>query len=661
MKRFKLTARSVRASVLLFPICAVLHCQGQTNSWTNAASGYWDDPDWSLGELPGPGQTILFTNAGWKALAIGTNASQNFPQTLTVDSLTISSPGTDTVNELLFNYAGFQVPLTLNSLAVGTNCRVSMLSSMLVVSNLSVSGAFTQDVNSIVSGTNSHLAIGDTGSGTYDLESGTLVAGDATVGTSFPSLLVQNGGSNACAWVHVLGQSEFDQDGGVFTGGAVVESNGVYQQSGGIAEEFNAELGVNGTFVQSGGARSGEELDVPNLFMEGHFGSDSQGSVLQTGGTNEQSRLEVGYNLGAVVLDGPGTSLPTGSGDYTLSNGVVNTAVSYVAADGTMAQWGGTHITQGLNVAGAVRISAFNTVDSIDEGLYTLGNGLLRANAVNINGEGVIIQSGGTNDIFQELSISATINPIGDFDGHYLLKGGLVQTPSLTVSQGAVFYQNDGQVVVSNIFLSGALFQQDGGSITQSGQLLVEASRFHFGAGTQQMGQLLLDNFGGTNCYFDLPVGPCIVRFADSSALAWSNNVNLTVDYWAGSISGGGNQQIIFGNSSSALTTQQLAQITFHDPVGLAAEDYPAVILATGEVVPDAGAFPSLSVSTGPSADSIELSLHGGAGKTYEIDVSSNLVDWTVWTNTVDAGGTVTFTDSTTNSPVRFYRSRLSP
>src|SRR6266403_2208859 len=82
----------VRCGGLFGLATLALTADAQVNSWTNPVSGYWQDPFWSLGVLPGPGQTIMFTNAGWKALAIGPGTAEEFPQTLNVDSVTVASP-----------------------------------------------------------------------------------------------------------------------------------------------------------------------------------------------------------------------------------------------------------------------------------------------------------------------------------------------------------------------------------------------------------------------------------------------------------------------------------------------------------------------------------------------------------------------------------------
>jgi len=81
--------------------------------WTNTASGYWEQPYWSLGVLPATNVAIQLTNYSWKALAIGPNTAQNYPQTLNIGSLSISSP-TNSFNELLLNDAGLQTPTGAN-------------------------------------------------------------------------------------------------------------------------------------------------------------------------------------------------------------------------------------------------------------------------------------------------------------------------------------------------------------------------------------------------------------------------------------------------------------------------------------------------------------------------------------------------------------------
>jgi hypothetical protein len=144
--------------------------------------------------------------------------------------------------------------------------------------------------------------------------------------------------------------------------------------------------------------------------------------------------------------------------------------------------------------------------------------------------------------------------------------------------------------------------------------------------------------------------------------MTWSNEPVFTVENWSGSLYGGGQQQIIFGSNSAALMASQVGQIQFQDPAGLAAGIYPARILANGEVVPNSGGPLPASMALTPQAGGMQVRLQGEAGRTYSIEVSSNLVDWAPWTNVVNSKGTMCVTDTeSTNCPARFYRAKLAP
>src|SRR5436305_8311566 len=118
----------------VFSLCDCVCLEGQINSWTNPASGAWEDMHWSQGVLPGPGQSISIENPGWKAVAIGSTTVQNFPQSLRPWSISISSP-TNSHNVLLLNYAGLQTPLSVEALRIYDNAALVTLSSALEIGN----------------------------------------------------------------------------------------------------------------------------------------------------------------------------------------------------------------------------------------------------------------------------------------------------------------------------------------------------------------------------------------------------------------------------------------------------------------------------------------------------------------------------------------------
>ncbi len=147
------------------------------NAWTNPASGNWEDLTWSLGALPGYGQTIMVTNQGWKAVAIGHDTAEHFPETLDVARVILGGY-TDSFNTVLLNYAGFQTQLVTRSLIIGTNSAVTALSSKLFVPpgaatpEFSIGGTFNQGESAIVSC--GLLDMGVLGPGTYNLTNGNL-------------------------------------------------------------------------------------------------------------------------------------------------------------------------------------------------------------------------------------------------------------------------------------------------------------------------------------------------------------------------------------------------------------------------------------------------------------------------------------------------------
>jgi len=84
----------------------------QVNSWTNPGSGAWEENDWSLGILPDSSQSIMITNAGYKAIGISPWTRADYPNSMTVSNLTVSAP-TNGSHTLLLNYFGTGTPLEI--------------------------------------------------------------------------------------------------------------------------------------------------------------------------------------------------------------------------------------------------------------------------------------------------------------------------------------------------------------------------------------------------------------------------------------------------------------------------------------------------------------------------------------------------------------------
>ena len=106
--------------------------------------------------------------------------------------------------------------------------------------------------------------------------------------------------------------------------------------------------------------------------------------------------------------------------------------------------------------------------------------------------------------------------------------------------------------------------------------------------------------------------------------------------------SGGGAEQLKFGTDQSGLTPTQLAQVLFANPAGMPGGNYPATILATGEVVP--GPRPTISMTH--SLNNLVISWSGS----YQLFTSTNVLG----PYTIINGATSPHTNSF-NEPHRFF------
>jgi hypothetical protein len=577
------------------------------NSWTKPTSGYWEEQAyWSLGTLPDATQSVVFTNAGWKALAIGANTAQNFPPSMQIQTLQIASPA-DSRNTLLMNFSGFEMPLQTTSLTVGSNSSVVVQSSSLDAGNVSLTGDFSHgDYSQVRIHGPMHIGSYDgtgynfpTNAGYY-LTNGTLSV-DANLsmgGFGGGGKLVQYGGFNNVGSLGVSIQGEFDiYDGqatvtNVITVGTIGDfaNESTFNQYGG---NVNADSVINGNYVLIGGTITGHmQVVAQNSFQR------ANAFVLQTGGTNHATSLDLGD---------PNTF--AGEGFYTLSNGVVRVDTSAAFHGGPFSQYNGqVTIVSNLVMQGR-DLQAGNAYAEylLAGGTLSVGGGLTAAIDARFQ------QNGGTNLIAEDLVLVASGPPQtgqSPQTDQYTLTGGFLSarnvivnaafyggfhqtggsnqiTEKLTVqgvSPGAFYYTLEGgTLTVKDIYLgAGAFFQHTSGNIVHSGVLTLNQGDWNAAAGAQSLGPLQLTGGSATNSAITFPNGSSTLRLANSSAQPWDSTASLYVTNWHGSASGGGATQLFFGSDASGLTSQQLALIKFSLSSGL----LPARILATGEVVP---------------------------------------------------------------------------
>jgi hypothetical protein len=536
--------------------CFPTFAQSTVNSWTKPTSGDWQEQAyWSLGVLPDASQDIQFNNPGWKALAIGAQTAQNFPQSMQIGTLTVAAPA-DSYNTLLMNFSGFERPLQTTSLSIHSNSSVVVLSSALEVSgNVFLGGTFIQSDYSYVK-VNGFLSVGRFNGGSYFLTNGTLVASGLDVGSGLGSgfgKFAQYGGSNNVGGVQVNTQGEFDVYGGevnatngITVGGGDYADLASFYQYGGTV---NADMLINGNYILDGGTITGR-MSAPS----GTSFQRVDASVLQTGGTNIAASMDLGdpNRFGGMAF-------------YTLSNGVLRVATSTTFRGGKFSQYNGVHtIVSNLVMNGTDIGMGFATAD------YFLGDGTFSAVGLSAQA-GTFQQEGGTSSI-GDLVLNTALPYSGGYfrTGSYNFGGGFLSVNNISISN------------------SGG-FRHTGGVINHSGLLTLAGGYWQARPGTQTLGPLRLSmgsltNYGlnPTNATIDFPASASVLRLASSTAQGWSPTAILYINNWHGSASGGGETQLFFGSSANGLTSQQLARIKF----SLSGGTYPARILPSGEVVP---------------------------------------------------------------------------
>jgi len=384
------------------------------------------------------------------------------------------------------------------------------------------------------------------------------------------------------------------------------------------------------------------------------------GRFTQTGGTNLTQ-----------ILNAPGEG-DTDQAEYFLLGGFLGTGqvnlggFDFGGRGGTFVQSNGVHANSDFIQLWAVDRTGAHDI----KGRYTLVAGLFTSPHIQVFG-GVFTQNGGTN---------RTPNLAITEDGGYYIDGGFLSASNLTVSSRdtrgfySSYYHQGGTTTVSGTFSLGtaASFTIQTGTFSASnivvgvgetqlqgrsrpifsmpGSGTIVNSNFTLSGGNisarfeHQLGKLVL---GSGASVLGFEASGTVIRFLDSHTASWSGS--LAIVSWAGSTNGGGGHRLLFGNSAQGLTATQLSRIYFISPAGLPIGNYPARILATGEVVP--AARPSIEFTR--SANRLVLSWPAD----YQLYSATNVAG----IFTLVAGATSPYTNNLNFSePQRYFQLRSS-
>jgi len=552
----------------------------------------------------------MFTNAGFKALAIGSSTTASNANSLTIQNLLINAPP-DSSNQLLMNFPGLGVPLNVQGdLTVGPFASLVSHYGSISAGRLLLNGPATISDQSVLSAPVISLLAGSS----FTLTSGTVSAGDLNLETEG-------------------------------AGGTVV-----WSALGGSVQVQNA-LTMGRPALQMPGARG--DFTLSNAVLRMATLNLNNGIFTHYNGTNQSSAI--------YVPQAGDTSLA----EYRLSGGVLisDQIVLGGFSSGTLVQSGGLHTN-----SGTITLWGFDRATSHQiTGRYNLDGGTLFCGLIDLQG-GQFTQSAGTNKArvitvtnnasygLSGGSLSTSNLMIGSSDtrGFYSafqqLGGEFAAQDRVTVGRSGNFALGAGTVSISHVVLGDGSINRQArfrGVLSAQGGTVASLGRFSFSGGDSffsgqyQLG--ILDIAGGASTLgFGTPGS--IVRFSDSHTETLSGGT-LSIESWNGSTNGGGMHRLYVGTSAQGFDSAQLKQITFDNPGGLPPGTYPARILNTGEIVPVAR--PTLSFSR--SAHGMVISWSGN----YQLVTSTNVAGAYVPITGATSPYTVSFTD-----PRRFFQLR---
>jgi hypothetical protein len=498
---------------------------GQTNVWTRAVDGKWENAiDWSLGIAPGAGQTCFITNNNPNTVTIDVLTSGSFPGTLTLSNLTIGQN-----NTLALINAGTNSPLDILG-------DFSLLGGQLSISNsgLQVDGdfpypcgdcGFTFDGTTVInSGILTATNIGDSGSSGLNigaLQPGTLNATNSVLNVN--SLYVGLGAEGALNLVNS------DSSVLALAVGTALVDGGRFTSPGGVSVGYKDVFGHDAT---GGRLTLADAASFQCNYLS--IGFPVPGSVIVQDANLSASGIGVGYLAG-------------GSGTLAISNGVVTNFDTSVGVSGTgvVSMVSGSYVTSELYIG----------QNTGSKGTFSLLGGYLQSLNFFFGGLNLGVSSGSSGEL--DVSGGTAI-----FTNHFItigaggsgtvsVSGGQVYTAGmqLGVQPGAsgALSVSGGQVISSDTITVGT---NGGGvgsiNVLANGLLVASNSAINLGpaswltlnGGTVALAYLALTNGGSfTNLGGELVyTGPFQVESNGTVAVAGGTVVAAT-NFFAGTSS----------------------------------------------------------------------------------------------------------------------------
>jgi autotransporter-associated beta strand protein len=430
--------------------------------------------------------------------------------------------------------------------------------------------------------------------------SGTLTdlvfAGSTNTGTAGIPLNNDIGGAGVTM---TLNSIAFSSGGGTFfLGGNTLRLDGTGPSPNSITQNSSSAESIANRIDATGKANNNATTIT--------LGGDGTGVVTLSGVISTGD----GHRDYAITKTGTSTFVLSGANTYTdvttINGGTLQFAKQVSLYNNTTGSWTATNIvvasgaTAAFNVGGTGEFTSAN-IDTLKAlGTATggfksgsfLGLDTTNASGGNFTYASVIANpNGGTNVLGLTKLGTGTLTLTGasTYTGATTINGGtlkldnnnttaarLAGTSGITVNSGGTLLLAQTGVASNDRINNSATMTLNGGTFNTGG--LSEHGATNNTAG---IGALTLQS----TSIIDMGSAASIIAFANSSSAVWSGTLNIY--NWSGTpLTGGGTDELFFGNNNTGLTATQLAEVQFFSGTGTGSYGLGALILANGEVVP---------------------------------------------------------------------------
>ena len=533
------------------------------------------------------------------------NSSSSTAGILTLNGATVSG----TSNVIIANLSGVQVFSVQNTqggststmgIALGTTTSPTILAS---VGASSVAVGSTIFISSIISGSNPLTFLGN---GTYNY----------TTGTGNPGGLLRLNAANTFSGGLTVGKSDGTSNGVLQLDNVAAISN---VSGNNLTINTNSQLYLPTAGTYTTGNLTLNLNGFGNLYATTSPAALVGGATLTwTGPVNVQSNSAI-YSKSANVLTLSGNISGTGA-ITTLGKGTVNFS-------GTSNTWsGGTTINNGfITVASGSSLGAgalifgqngsqsptitFNNASQTVSSLSSSWNSTTGTIANTL-----VLSSGNTLTINQSTNTTFSSGAVSTLTSIITGAGAVVKQGAGTLTLGSAGHNFSGGLTLtggavvlappaSSAYTLSGTVKMNGGTLSTAG--IGAGSAIGFGALTLSDNSTITLDATNTNT----------LNFAASSGTSWTAGKMLTITGWQGSYYGGftGSVGHIFvGASATGLTSTQLTQIQFFDGTS----NHPAILLSSGELVPQPTATMAIGTTTICSGAAAALTFTGTAAAT---------------------------------------------